>query len=199
MIRALNPQVIIHNTVNSKIDLDQVMGTELYDPEAAEQYEGWLDSLVEHTPETEEYGIANFIYERRVPFHPERFFNLLQEDWPGVIRSKGVFWLASRLKQAGFWSQAGAVNRHQGAGYFWAAVPRDRWPEDRTHIERVWREGNGDCRQEMVLIGQNMDQEALVAKLDACLLTEEELASDEKTWSQVFNDPFPAWDMEEMA
>lgn len=195
MIRALNPQARIHETVNSQVPLNAVLGTGLYDPDRASKHAGWLDSLVEHTPETEEYGISNFIYERRVPFHPQRFYDCLQNEWPGVIRSKGVFWLATRLKYAGFWSQAGAVSSHQCAGYFWAAVPQKHWPEDRSHIERVWQGNNGDCRQEIVLIGRNMDREALTAMLDECLLTEAELDTDEKKWRKRFPDPFPQWKM----
>jgi len=193
MIRALNPQVIIHDTVDSKVPLNSVVGTGLYDSERASAHEGWLDSLVEHTPETEEYGISNFIYERRVPFHPQRFYDCLQKEWPGVIRSKGVFWLATRLKYAGMWSQAGAVSRHQFAGYFWAAVPKKHWPEDQSHIDRVWDGENGDCRQELVLIGQKMDQKALTAMLDECLLSEDEIATNEKKWHKLFPDPFPKW------
>ena len=199
MIRALNPQVKIHDTIESQVPLNTVVGTGLYDSERASAHEGWLDSLVEHTPETEEYGIANFIYERRIPFHPQRFYDCLHQEWPGVIRSKGVFWLGTRLKQAGFWSQAGAVSRHQCAGHFWAAVPRAHWPEDQSHIDRVWKGDNGDCRQEIVLIGQNMDREALTAMLDSCLLTAEELASDEREWHKRFSDPFPEWKMQVMA
>ena len=193
MIRALNPQVIICDTVNSKVPLDAVIGTSLYDPERASKHEGWLDSLVEHTPETEEYGISNFIYERRIPFHPQRFHDCLKREWPGVIRSKGVFWLATRLKFAGFWSQAGAISRHECAGNFWAAVPRAQWPEDRAHIERVWKGDNGDCRQEIVLIGQNMDCDALTEMFDHCLLAEEEIATNERRWHKTFADPFPKW------
>ncbi|MDC0187586.1 zinc metallochaperone GTPase ZigA [Verrucomicrobia bacterium] len=193
MIRALNPQVIIRDTVNSKVPLDSVIGTSLYDPERASKHEGWLDSLVEHTPETEEYGISNFIYERRIPFHPQRFHDCLKREWPGVIRSKGVFWLATRLKFAGFWSQAGAISRHECAGNFWAAVPRAQWPEDRAHIERVWKGDNGDCRQEIVLIGQNMDCDALTEMFDHCLLTEEEIETNERRWHKTFADPFPKW------
>ena len=110
-----------------------------------------------------------------------------------MLRSKGVFWLATRLKVAGFWSQAGPIAHHECAGYFWAAVPEAHWPEDRGQIDRVWQEGNGDCRQEIVLIGQNMDQEAITKMLDHCLLTEAELATDEKKWHVDFPDPFPAW------
>ncbi len=196
MIRALNPQAVILDSVHSDVPLDAVLGTGLYDLERASRHEGWLDSLVEQTPETEEYGITSFIYERRIPFHPERFHDCLRREWPGVIRSKGVFWLATRLKVAGFWSQAGAVARHHCAGYFWAAVPRDHWPEDASHIERVWKEGNGDCRQEIALIGRNMDQQALVSMLDHCLLTESELSTDETSWNENFVDPFPEWSME---
>ena len=195
MIRALNPQATIHDTVDSKVPLGSVLGTGRYDSDRASKHEGWLDSLVEHTPETEEYGISNFIYARRVPFHPQRFFDCLQREWPGVIRSKGVFWLATRLKMAGFWSQAGAVARHECAGHFWAAVPRSHWPEEKSHIERVWEGNNGDCRQEIVLIGRGMDPQALVEMLDDCLLTEAELSTNEKKWCKMFADPFPKWRM----
>ncbi|MEM1086042.1 MAG: zinc metallochaperone GTPase ZigA [Verrucomicrobiota bacterium] len=193
MIRALNPQAIIVDTMNSEVPLNKVLGTGLFDEDRASQHDGWLDSLVEHTPETEEYGITNFIYERRVPFHPQRFYDCLKSHWPGVIRSKGIFWLATRLKYAGMWSQAGAIARHECAGQFWAAIPRKHWPEDRAHIERVWEGNNGDCRQEIVLIGRNMDQEALTEMLDECLLTEEELATNERKWHKIFPDPFPKW------
>ena len=196
MIRALNPQADIHDTINSRVPLGAVLGTGKYDPGKAAQHEGWLDSLVEQTPETEEYGIGNFVYERRIPFHPQRFYDCLQSNWPGVIRSKGVFWLATRLKMAGSWSQAGAVSRHECGGYFWAALPQIHWPEDRTHIERVWKEGNGDCRQELVLIGRDMDPQALTTMLDECLLTDEELSTDEGAWHLRFTDPFPEWTLD---
>ena len=195
MIGALNPQAAIHDTVNSEVPLTNVLGTKRYDPDRASKHEGWLDSLVEQTPETEEYGIGNFIYERRIPFHPQRFYDCLQQEWPGVIRSKGVFWLATRLKQAGFWSLAGSVKRHECGGYLWAAVPRRHWPEDTSHIERVWDDNNGDCRQEMVLIGRDMDQQSLTEMLENCLLTDKELSTHEKKWRKMFSDPFPKWRM----
>lgn len=194
MIRALNPCAKIYETVDSVVRLDAVMGTGLYDPEQAAKHDGWLDSLVEHTPETEEYGISNFVFESRIPFHPERFYELLQREWAGVIRSKGVFWLATRLKHAGYWSQAGSMARHQCAGLFWAAVPDSHWPEDRTAIDRVWEEPNGDCRQEIVLIGTNMDRADLIAMLNGALLTAEEYALPEESWHKLFKDPFPKWD-----
>lgn len=198
MIAALNPKAKIYETTNSEIGLDSVMGTGLYDEAEAEATTGWLDSLVEYTPETEEYGISNFVYERRVPFHPERLYKLFSKEWPGVIRSKGLFWLATRLPLAGYWSQAGAMCQNQCLGFFWAAVPREQWPTDPAElaeIERVSKAPNGDCRQEIVLIGSEMDQAALTAMLDEALLTNEELAMDKDEWKARFNDPFPEWNM----
>ncbi len=195
MIRALNPQAKIHDTVDSQVPLDAVMGTGLYDRKLAEQHDGWLDSLVEHTPETEEYGISNFVYRSRIPFHPQRIFDVFQLEWPGVIRSKGIFWLATRLKYAGYWSQAGAIGKHQCAGHFWTAVSKKQWPEDTRHIDAVWEEPNGDCRQEIVLIGTNMDREALTKMLDDALLTTEEFNTPARKWENAFKDPFPKWNM----
>lgn len=198
MIAALNPRAKIYETTNSEISLDRVMGTGLFDEAEAEETEGWLDSLVEYTPETEEYGISNFVYERRIPFHPERLFQIFSQRWPGVIRSKGLFWLATRLPMAGYWSQAGAMNQCQCLGFFWAAVPHEQWPDDPAElaeIARVSRKPNGDCRQEIVLIGSDMDREALTAMLDSALLTEEELAMDKEEWKERFVDPFPEWDV----
>lgn len=196
MIRALNSKAVIHHTINSEVSINEVLGTGRYDPQRASQHDGWLESLVDQTPETEEYGISNFVYERRIPFHPQRFFNCLQRVWPGVIRSKGIFWLATRLKMSGIWSRAGSISRHECGGYFWAALPKSYWPEDRSHIEHVWKDGNGDCRQEIVLIGREMDQEALTAMLDDCLLTDDEISTDEKNWNIQFSDPFPEWKVE---
>lgn len=198
MIGALNPKAKIYETTNSEIALDRVMGTGLFDLAEAEETTGWLDSLVEYTPETEEYGISNFVYERRIPFHPARLYEIFRQEWPGVIRSKGLFWLATRLSYAGYWSQAGAMCQNQCLGYFWAAVPREHWPEDPeqlAEIEKVSKGPNGDCRQEIVLIGADMDQEALTEMLDSALLTEEELASEKDEWQARFSDPFPEWNV----
>jgi G3E family GTPase len=82
MIGALNPKAKVYETTNSEIDLNRVMGTGLFDLAAAEETDGWLDSLVEYTPETEEYGISNFVYERRIPFHPERIYKVFSKEWP---------------------------------------------------------------------------------------------------------------------
>lgn len=195
MVRSLNPHARVIETTNGEVHPEKILNTGLYSLSEAEQSPGWLDSFVHHTPETEEYGISNFIYQRRRPFHPERFHRLLAMEWPGVIRSKGLFWLASRPEHAGFWSQAGAVARNSCAGRFWAGVPeRDRPsdPDSVRALERSWQQPWGDRRQEIVLIGQGLDRGKLEAFLDEALLTDDEFRSGPSAWADMA-DPFPSW------
>lgn len=192
MVRSLNPSARVIETTHGQIDPDLILNTGLFSMAEAEKSPGWLDSLVHHTPETEEYGIGNFIYERRRPFHPGRFHELIAHEWPGVIRSKGLFWLASKPDQAGFWSQAGAIAKNQPAGHFWAAVPKKQLPTDPESlaaIRRSWIEPWGDRRQEIVLIGQGLDRPHLESLLDQALLTDQEFKAGPSYWSKL-PDPF---------
>lgn len=196
ILHSLNPRAKIEISEFGQVKLDKILNTNLFDFNEAAQAPGWLKELRgEHTPETEEYGIGSFVYRARKPFHPQRFFDFVNSEWQGVIRSKGFFWLASNPEFAGSWSQAGAMARHGVAGYWWAAVPDEHWPEDqnsRDAIERNWDDLTGDARQEIVLIGMDMDQDALTAQFDACLLTDDEIALGANEWEQ-FDNPFTGW------
>ena len=181
----------------SEVPLDEVIGTGRFDFERAMQAPGWLAEIRgEHTPETEEYGIGSFVYRARRPFHPTRFAEALETEWPGhVLRSKGFFWLASRPDAAGEWSQAGGIIRHGPAGLWWAAAPREHWPEDpeyRSRIENEFDGEFGDRRQEIVFIGQLLDPDETSRILDHCLLTDTELAQGMEVW-KTYEDPFPTW------
>lgn len=195
VIYALNPRAKVHLTQNSAVPLKEVMQTGLFDMKEAEQSQGWLDSLQGHTPETEEYGIGSFVYRAHRPFHPQRFQDLIQSAWQGVVRAKGLFWLATRMELAGFISQAGVLRDTRALGFFWSAVDRAEWPEDPQSLAEIQansRAPYGDRRQEIVIIGRNMDQAALRAKFDACLLTDAEFALGPEAWARM-PDPFPQW------
>ncbi|PRD38490.1 UNVERIFIED_CONTAM: yciC [Trichonephila clavipes] len=58
--------------------------------------------------------------------------------------------------------------------------------------ERNWHDLTGDARQEIVLIGMDMDQDALTAQFDACLLTDDEMALGANEWEH-FDNPFTGW------
>jgi len=196
ILRRLNPRARIEPAEFGRVALEKVLATGLFDFEQAARAPGWLQELRgTHTPETEEYGIRSFVYRARRPFHPQRFFDWVQSEWPGVVRSKGFFWLATHPTLAGTWSQAGAVARHGPAGRWWAAVPPERWPQDPEAVAMIrshWDEQVGDARQELVLIGMDMIEAALRARFDACLLTDTEMAAGPDGW-MAWKNPFAEW------
>lgn len=196
ILHSLNPRARIETSEFGNVPLERVLSTGLFDFDQAAQAPGWLQELRgTHTPETEEYGIRNFVYRARRPFHPQRFFAWVNSEWPGVVRSKGFFWLASHPALAGNWSQAGAVARHAVAGYWWAAVPAERWPQDPEAVALIrakWDAQVGDARQELVLIGIDMPEDALRARFDACLLSDQEMAEGPAVWT-TWTNPFPDW------
>ena len=196
MMRQLNPRARIVRSERGRVPLKEIIGTGLFDMDLAEQAAGWSQALRgEVTPETEEYGVSSFVYRARRPFHPQRLYDLFQEEWPGVWRSKGFFWLATRMAYVGSWSQAGAVTEHEWGGLWWASAPRDRWPDDNAEwlaaIEAVWRAPWGDRRQEIVFIGTDpMDEPELRRRLDACLVPARSYKPE--AWTSL-PDPFPDW------
>ncbi|SFZ78112.1 zinc metallochaperone GTPase ZigA [Chitinimonas taiwanensis] len=193
ILHALNPRARICHSEFGAVALDQVLDTGLFDFEAAANAPGWLQTLRgEARSESEEYGISSFVYRARRPFHPQRWWQMIQREWPGVLRSKGYFWLASRPDFVANWSQAGPLARHGAAGIWWAAVPEREWPQDaesQASIRAEWDAQYGDRIQEIVLIGQNMDEAALRSAFDACLLRDEE----SQLPIRALPDPFPVW------
>jgi G3E family GTPase len=198
ILRRLNPDARLIRTKYGRVPLDAVLNTGLFDFAKAAQAPGWLKELRgERVPETEEYGISSFVYRARRPFHPQRLWETIHADWSstGVVRSKGFFWLASRMDEAGLWSQAGALLRIDYAGHWYAAVPRDQWP-DGVHDEVMskWTEPFGDRRQELVFIGINLRRDIVEGVLDTCLLDDAEMAAGPESWMRL-PDPFPSWDV----
>ena len=199
ILKTLNTHAQIIPIANGNVDVDAVLSTGRFDFERAQQAPGWLAEMRgEHVPETEEYGISSFSYQARRPFHPEKFFAFLHgtERYGKLLRSKGYFWLASRPEFAGQWSQAGGIARYGFGGMFWSAVPRSRWPDDPEYlasIEKSWEEPFGDMRQELVFIGQGLDESSVRSALDDCLLNDEEMFAGRQFWESL-PDPFPVWE-----
>jgi G3E family GTPase len=200
MLRHLNPGARIVRAIRGELPLQEVLGTGLFDFEQASSSAGWLRELRgEHVPESEEYGIRSFVYRARRPFHPKRFMALLEDPsvWENVLRSKGFFWLASRMDHCGLWSQAGAAASAEAAGMWHAAAPREDWPEDEETLASIradWQEPWGDRRQELVFIGDRLDEAGLRARLDAALLNDREMDAGPVAWRR-YADPFGEWSL----
>ena len=198
ILKSLNTHARIIPISQGQVTTDDVLNTQLFDFDRAQQAPGWLKEMRgEHVPETEEYGIGSFSYVARLPFHPQRAFEFFHntDEFGKLIRSKGYFWLASRPEFAWQWSQAGGIARYGFAGMFWNAIPRDKWPTDEeslSNIDKLCEEPFGDMRQELVFIGQGLNKNAMTDALDRCLLTSEELVKGKEYWLSL-DDPFPAW------
>jgi G3E family GTPase len=211
ILAEINPRAVQLVSEFGKVPLHEVLDTKRFDFDEASSSPGWLASLQhddEHADhhqegEADKYGIGHFVYRARRPFHPERLWALLHQEWKGILRSKGFFWLATRNDVGGTLSQAGGACRHGPAGTWWAAQDPGEWPQGDdellAEIAADWYgDPNdfsiGDRRQELVLIGIQIDPALWRAKFDACLLTDAEYASGEAGWRSLA-DPFPSWDV----
>jgi len=203
ILKRLNPEAKILETSFSNVPLHEILNTGSFQMETAATTAEWLSVPRRHeVSETAEYGITSFVYRARKPFHPQRFHDFWTQNalTTGILRSKGHFWLATRNHLAGFWSQAGNVVRAEPGGPWWAETPRKDWPVDDREllleIHTAWEEPHGDRRQELVIIGQNLDKSAVTAALNTCLLTTSEMQRGPKAWAK-FPDPFDPWQIVE--
>ena len=198
VLEQLNPHALKLTSQFGAVPLRQVLGTGRFDFERAKLSKGWQLTLRDQgASESGEYGIKSFVYRARRPFHPQRLHHQLIGAWDGLLRSKGFFWLATRPDKLGIWSQAGCVARFDVGGFWWAAVPRDEWPEApsvRAVIESRWDPEVGDCRQELVFIGIGVDEGRIRDRLDEALLTDGEWSAGPAAWL-AYPDPFPPWNV----
>lgn len=198
MLRKLQPTAKLIRTVNSEVNIDEVLETGRFNFEAASQSAGWLQELeagghATHTPETEEYGILSFVYRRRLPFHAERFNTFLENMSESIVRAKGIAWLAQYNNVACLVSQAGtAVDIHPVT--FWVAsmpkAERAAILQERADVRADWDPEYGDRHTQLVIIGIDLDEAAITAQLDECLLNSQEIDVD---WSQL-SDPY-GWEI----
>jgi G3E family GTPase len=198
IIKKLNASATIIESEFSKVEPSAILNTGLFNYEEAEQSAGWIEELnkEEHTPETEEYGISSFVYRSKKPFDAERFWEYVQQIFPStIIRSKGLFWLTSRPEQALIWGQAGGSLRADSAGVWWSSMPFQKraqfisFLENQEHIEKDWDPTFGDRKNEIVFIGQDMDEVTIRKHLNACLATDNEIESD--IWKNGYVDEWP--------
>jgi len=205
IIMQLNPRAMLITATRGQVELSEVMGTGRFSMDEAEENPQWLAvPRGEEQTETEEYGISSFVYRSRRPFHAQRLSDAIDQEFDdgflrGVLRSKGLMWMASKHDWAYDWSQAGCSVQMHPAGFWWASAPDEFWPEDdeqRAELMAKLDGPYGDRRQELVFIGDGMDEFRVRALLDDCLLTDAEFEAGPEAWAE-FEDPFPAVEVDE--
>ena len=203
IIRSLNADTEIIETNYSRVQIDKIMDTGLFDFEKAHEHPLWAKELygfADHIPETEEYGVNSYVYRAKLPFIPEKILEVLNGNLPGVIRAKGHFWISTRPEWVAEFSLAGSLSSIKPLGIWWATVPEERRPKDentKAYIKTHWSEPWGDRRQELVFIGSGIDWQQIKTKLDECLVPKAQASSLEDLPN--FRDPFPIWRREEDA
>lgn len=197
ILHQLNPGAKIIESRFGKVELNKILNTGLFDFDKTSQRSGWVEELnKKHIPETEEYGISSFVFRGRRPFHPQRFWNYLNNEWHNnIIRSKGIFWIASRPDDALNWSQAGGSLRADKAGVWWCSMPfkeRIRYAafiDNQKEIEEDWDKKYGDRHNEIVIIGQDLDKRTIFNELENCLCNGAEVEAMFN--GEKFTDSFP--------
>jgi G3E family GTPase len=197
LLHLMNPRATIVRSQMGNIPIGRVLNTQAFNEDWAAESKNWLAvKRGSEASEADEYGFQSFVFAARRPFHPARFHACVEgEVFGGVIRSKGVVWLANHNDIAAEWSQAGVLYNVHQAGIWAASVPQDDWPDlpgFRDQAMEVWQAPWGDRRTELIIIGQDLDQEEIIDELGECLLTDEEMSLPPERWA-MFSDPLPEW------
>jgi len=203
IIKSLQSDAQIIETINSNVDIKDIINTWLFDYDKAALSSLWIKELeswghATHESEVDEYGITSFVYQREKPFHPKRFMEAVNQDWLGVVRSKWIFWVASRNNFAGNWSLAGwSIKIDPMWRWMWSLSKEERFlysPEWFEEYEKeYWNKPFWDRKNEIVIIWVDMDKNHIIKLLDKALLTDEEMKNPEE-WKN-FEDPLPIWNI----
>ncbi len=211
LISSFNPNATIIPTVKCSVSLSEIIHAKKHNPHDSfrdASFEAVLEKNEHHSHCHDEscschhhknsHGISSFSYKARTPFHPERFRDWLESDWDGVIRAKGLFWLASRPEEIGLLQLVGSTLDIVSIGKWWADTPKELWPDDeelRSQIKSEWDENSGDRKQEIIIIGSEMNEKELRRGFDEALLTQQELDKGMAFW-KTQPDDFPVWEYE---
>ncbi len=191
IVRELNLKARILNAINGQVDIRDITNTNLFSEKTMQESATWMVAM-NGKQEDLSLHVSSRAWTSRRKLDPQRFWNFVNQDWNygKMYRAKGFFWLASQETHIGVINLAGSVLNIEYGGRWWHHTPRELWPvsEETQHmILSKFDSQNGDCRQEIVFIGRNIDYDKLFNDLDACLLETFESVDE------IFrNDPFPS-------
>lgn len=177
-----------------RIPAEKVVKAHRYDLGKMNRLSTWLGLPRDEVQgEFDNHEICNFVFTADRPFHPERLWELFDGEWSGVFRSRGVLWLATRPEKVGFWTQAADMMAVEWAAWLRRDMTEVEWKSLEPPFEipeGAWEKCLGKPRQEISIVGINVDQQGIKALLHAALLTNDELQLGKTIW-ETFPDPFP--------
>ncbi|ANP71339.1 GTP-binding protein [Cryobacterium arcticum] len=145
-----------------------------------QQSPGWIRQLNgEGLLASSRTGLGCFVYRDPRPFHPGRLADFLSDrsaQAGEILRSRGLFRLATRPHVVGSWNSAGPTIEFEPTG-MGSHDPDSPWG------------------QEIAFFGKDLDAATLTANLDACLLDDHEFVGGPLEWTSLA-DPFPAWELD---
>lgn len=182
VIKSIQPSADIIETNYSKVDLDKILDTKIFDFGKTSMSNGWVEALEhehdhhEHEHESGEaleYGIETFVYCRREPMNRELFYRWLDERWDkSLIRTKGMVYFTDEMDTAYMIESAGNSKSLVDIGPWVCAMPDSEQAyilENNPDIKESWDDEYKDRMNKIVIIGKNLDKEAIIAKLDSFL------------------------------
>lgn len=165
--RAFNPSARLILSSFGRVSLSQVLNTGLFGQTATADV---ADQTVSAALDT----IGSFVYSASVPFHPERLHALVR-GWRSdrIVRSKGHVTVAQPL------SDSNKASPPPPLVYYWTLAGRLLGLQEPSIDWEGGQEGSDGASppSEVVIIGYDLNQAAITALLDRCLLTDAEQAA----------------------
>lgn len=194
LVTALNPGASIQTCAVCALDPTGLLHHREPAARLAHRAPGWLQ-LIDRTadPSPASEGVSTIVWRDRRPLDPVRFVAAI-EACEGLVRARGFFWWASRPDLIGMLSVAGSACVIECTGWWWAATPIEEWPADlheHAVIRAEWDPLVGDRINELVLIGVDLDEEAVRSALSACLIAD---AAGVMAGRVGVEDPYEPWD-----
>ncbi len=178
IIKQIQPKAKLIEANFAEVDINEILDTHLFDFGEASMSAGWIKALdsdeeEEESSEVLEYGIETFVYYRRCPFDRSKFYKFVDGKWDkSIIRTKGVVYFSDEVNMAYMFESAGNSKN---------LVPTGPWISDLSKEEQQaiiianpdimddWDSEYGDKMIKIVIIGKEMDKEALISNLDSLL------------------------------
>ena len=182
LVRALNPQAVIHECDYGEIDLDLILNTGLFDFDKVATSAAWIAAIEgdeeeelhnEESGEALEYNISTYVYYRRPAMDINVLDYIVSKKWPSnIIRAKGLCYFADDPDRCYLFEQSGSQKSIKEAGLWFATMPEDQLQEMMLrdkNLRRDWDPKYGDRMQKIVFIGRNIDPVAIDDLMDSCL------------------------------